>query len=232
MRVLVTGANRGIGLGFVREYVKRGAQVFAACRKPDQADALKQLQSEYGDQVVIIPLEVTDQAQIDQCYERVRQLTTSLDCLINNAGILRSVESIREITEQALLESFAVNAVAPLRMIQRFEDLLAAGTSPRIVNITGPTPPITKLPLRNNQIYMTSRYAHNALTKMAALELIERGIITVALWPGYIRTDMNQMSPDATPPEEGIPLAVDVIEGLTLEHNGYCLLSDGRVYEW
>jgi NAD(P)-dependent dehydrogenase (short-subunit alcohol dehydrogenase family) len=117
-------------------------------------------------------------------------------------------------------------------MIQRFEDLLAVGTSPRIINITGPTPPITKLPLRNNQIYMVSRYAHNALTKMVALELIEKGIITVGLWPGYIRTDMNQMDADATPPEEGIPPAVDAIESLTLEHNGYCLLADGRVYEW
>jgi NAD(P)-dependent dehydrogenase (short-subunit alcohol dehydrogenase family) len=232
MKVLITGANRGIGLALVQEYVNRGAQVFAACRNPAHAHALTALHTKYGDQVIILPLEVTDQNQIDQCFEQVRQHSTSLDRLINNAGILRPVESFRDISESALMESFAVNALAPLRMIQRFEELLVGGIMPRIVNITGPTPPITKLLRRNNQIYMASRYAHNALTKMVALELIEKGIITAALWPGYIRTDMNNMSPDATPSETGIPLAVNVIESLTPEHNGCCLLPDGKIYEW
>jgi NAD(P)-dependent dehydrogenase (short-subunit alcohol dehydrogenase family) len=232
MKVLITGANRGIGLALVQEYVTRGAQVFATCRSPEQAHALTALHSKHGDQVIILPLDVTDQVQIDNCFDLVLQHTTSLDRLINNAGILRPVESFRDITESALMESFAVNALAPLRLIQRFEDLLAEGVAPRLVNITGPTPPITKLSRRNNQIYMASRYAHNALTKMVALELIEKGIITAALWPGYIRTDMNNMSPDATPSETGIPLAVNVIESLTTEHNGCCLLPDGKIYEW
>jgi NAD(P)-dependent dehydrogenase (short-subunit alcohol dehydrogenase family) len=61
---------------------------------------------------------------------------------------------------------------------------------------------------------------------------IEKGIITVALWPGYIRTDMNQHAPDASSPEEAIPLAVNVIENLTPDHNGCCLLPDGRTYDW
>jgi NAD(P)-dependent dehydrogenase (short-subunit alcohol dehydrogenase family) len=232
MKILITGANRGIGLALVQEYVTRGAQVFAACRNPEQAHALTDLHSKHGDQVIILPLDVTDPVQIDHCFDRVRQHSASLDRLINNAGILRPVESFRDITESALMESFAVNALAPLRLIQRFEDLLAGGIAPRIVNITGPTPSITKLSRRNNQIYMASRYAHNALTKMVALELIEKGIITAALWPGYIRTDMNNMSPDATPSETGIPLAVNVIESLTAEHNGCCLLPDGKIYEW
>jgi NAD(P)-dependent dehydrogenase (short-subunit alcohol dehydrogenase family) len=153
MKVLITGANRGIGLGFVREYVNRGALVFVSCRKPEQADELKSLQAESSDQMIILPLDVTDQPQIDQCYNRVREQTGSLDRLINNAGILHPVESFRDITTSALMESFAVNAVSPLSLIQRFEDVLARGVSPRIVNITGPTPPISKLPRRNNQVY-------------------------------------------------------------------------------
>jgi NAD(P)-dependent dehydrogenase (short-subunit alcohol dehydrogenase family) len=232
MNVLITGANRGIGLALVREYINRGAQVFTACRSPEQASELKKLQTEQGDHLLLLALDVTDESQIAQARELVGQRTTHLDRLINNAGILRPVESFREITESALMDSFAVNALAPLRMIQHFEDLLAAGSSPRIVNITGPTPPITRLPRRNNQVYMASRYAHNALTKMVALELIEKGIITVALWPGYIRTDMNGMAADATPPQDGIPRAVDVIENLTTEHNGCCLLPDGKLYDW
>jgi NAD(P)-dependent dehydrogenase (short-subunit alcohol dehydrogenase family) len=232
MKVLITGANRGIGLGFAQEYAKRGAHIFAACRKPEQASKLKELQARYRDQVIVVPLDITDQAQIAQCYHLVSQHTTSLDRIINNAGILRSVESFREITMSDLMESFAVNAAAPLHIIQQFEDMLAAGSAPRLINITGPTPSITKLSRRNNHIYLASRYAHNALTKMVALELIEKGIVTIALWPGFIQTDMNQQHPEATPPEEGIPLAVNVIEHLTTEHNGSCLLPDGSIYEW
>src|SRR5215207_8501984 len=102
MKILITGANRGIGLALVQEYVNRGAQVFATCRSPEQANALATLRSKHRDQVIILPLEVTDQVQIDGCFDRVRQHTTSLDRLINNAGILRPVESFRDITESAL----------------------------------------------------------------------------------------------------------------------------------
>ena len=232
MNVLVTGANRGIGFGFVQEYVKRGAHVFAACRKPEQADKLKELQTAHRNQVIIVPLDVTDQAQINHCSSLVSQHATSLDRVINNAGILRPVESFRDISTVDLIESFAVNAVAPLRIIQHFEGLLAAGSTPRLINITGPTPSITNLPRRNNHIYLASRYPHNALTKLVAWELIEKGIVTIALWPGFLRTDMNHLHPEATPPEEGIPLAVNVIESLTTAHNGSCLLPDGSSYEW
>ena len=231
-QVFITGANRGIGLAFTKEYLKRGAKVFAACRDPERAAALHDLVEQCGAQIVVVPLEVTDAAQIDQCYEAVQAHTSSLDVLINNAGILRQADDFTEITAEALMDSFAVNAVAPLRIIQRFVDLVAAGTNPRIVNITGPTPPITKLSHRGNHIYLASRYASNALTKMVALDLADRGIITIALWPGFIRTDMNNNNPEAALPEEGIKPAVNVIEGLTMEHNGCCLLNDGRVYEW
>lgn len=231
-QVFITGANRGIGLALTREYLNRGAKVFAACRDPEHAAALHDLVNQCGHQIVIVPLEVTDAAQIDQCYAAVKAHTSGLDVLINNAGIFRPADDFTQITAEALIDSFAVNAVAPVRIIQRFADMVAAGTHPRIVNITGPTPPISKLPRRGNHIYLASRYASNALTKMVALDLADRGIITVALWPGFIRTDMNNHNPEAAPPEEGIIPAVNVIEALTMEHNGCCLLNDGSVYEW
>ena len=231
-QVFITGANRGIGLALTREYLNRGAKVFAACRDPEHATALHDLVDQCGDQIVIIPLEVTDAASIEAAHKAVQTHTSSLDVLINNAGILWPADDFTQVTAEALMDSFAVNAVAPLRIIQRFAEMVAAGTTPRIVNITGPTPPISKLSHRGNYIYLTSRYASNALTKMVALDLADRGIITVALWPGFIQTDMNNHNPEAALPEEGIIPAVNVIEGLTLEHNGCCLLNDGRVYEW
>jgi NAD(P)-dependent dehydrogenase (short-subunit alcohol dehydrogenase family) len=99
------------------------------------------------------------------------------------------------------------------------------------VNLTAPTPPISKYPRAVNHAYMASRYALNALTKMIALEWESKGIITVALWPGYISTDMNR-DPAAAPVETAIPLAAQVIDSLTADHNGCCLLPDGTRYDW
>lgn len=230
MKVLITGANRGIGLGLTREYLDRGAHVFAACRR--DSEGLFLLQETHGERAVVVPLDVTNPDQIGDARDLVRQHTDSLDILINNAGVLHPSASFRDITGNALMDSLAINTLAPLRIIQYFEDLLVAGESPRIVNITGPTPPISQLPRRGNQTYMVSRYAHNALTRMVALELIDKGVITVAMWPGYVRTDMNGMDPAATPAEEALPQVVDVIAGLTPEHNGSCLLPTGEIYDW
>lgn len=130
------------------------------------------------------------------------------------------------------MKSFAVNTVAPMMVIQAFVDLLEKGENPKIVNITMPTPPISKLPKMGNHHYVASRYALNGLTKLTALELAEKGIITVGLYPGYLKTDMNNHSEQAANIEEGIPLAADVIDGLTMEQNGLALLPNGKVYEW
>jgi NAD(P)-dependent dehydrogenase (short-subunit alcohol dehydrogenase family) len=76
---------------------------------------------------------------------------------------------------------------------------------------------------------MASRYALNALTKMMALELRALDVLVVALWQGHMRTDMNNMAEAATPPEEALPQVVDLIEHLTWEHAGCCLLLDGVI---
>jgi NAD(P)-dependent dehydrogenase (short-subunit alcohol dehydrogenase family) len=67
---------------------------------------------------------------------------------------------------------------------------------------------------------------------MLAIELGESGLITVALYPGYLQTDMNQYAAEAKPVDEGIPLAARVIDGLSMDDNGKCFMPDGKVYEW
>lgn len=229
-QILITGANRGIGYEFARQYLIRGCRVFAACRQP--TEKLLSLQQEYGDQITLVEMDVTHSAQIQTAYEIICQHTDKLDLLINNAGILRKSERFTEIQPDALLESFAVNTIAPVSVIQRFVPLLEKGQNPKIVNITMPTLPIEKLSSTSNHMYLASRYALNALTKMIALELAPKGIITVALWPGYIKTDMNHMAEEASPAEEMIPKDIEVIESLTMAQNGRCFLPDGRVYSW
>jgi NAD(P)-dependent dehydrogenase (short-subunit alcohol dehydrogenase family) len=228
--ILVTGANRGIGLGFVQYYLSQGERVFATYRA--RGERLFELQLQYPERLTIVALDVTDYESIEAARGVVGDVTQSLDVLLNNAGVFFPSESFKEATGEGLLESFRVNAIAPLRMAKRFVDLLEAGNNPRLVNITMPTPPLAKLTRTANHSYVASRYALNALTKMLALELAEKGIITAALWPGFLRTDMNNMNLEATPVAEGIPAAAKVIDSLTMEHNGTCLLPDGKIYDW
>jgi len=228
--ILITGANRGIGLGFVRHYLAQGWHVFAACRQPDNAGSLHDLRQNYPNQLTIILLDVTDEASIRAAYETLHAQTNGLDVLLNNAGVLHKSDQMHGVTADSLRQSFEVNTIAPFIMAQQFLDLL--GTGAKLVNITMPTPSITKWPRKDNHAYIASRYALNILTKMLALELGERGIITVGLYPGYLQTDMNQHATEAKPVSEGIPLAAAVIDSLTPDHNGQCFLPDGKHYEW
>ena len=179
--VLVTGANRGIGLAFVSEYLQRGDRVIATCRHPSEASRLHELHHKYTEALSILPMDVTDPEQIAACQAEVAKRLDSLHLLINNAGILRHTERLAQIEMHNLLESFQVNAAGPVMVAKAFIELLRAGAPSKLVNITMPTPPISKWSWAENQIYVASRYALNSLTKMMSLELGELGITTFGL---------------------------------------------------
>ena len=230
--VLVTGANRGIGLAFVSAYLERGKRVIATCRQPSQSNQLHELQQTYGEAIIILPMDVTDPQQIAACQDEVARRVDALHLLINNAGILRQAMQLTQIEMRDLLESFHVNAAGPVIVAKAFLELLRAGAPSKLVNITMPTQPLSKLERTENHPYIASRYALNSLTKMLALELREYGITTIGLYPGMIQTDMNGYSVEAIPAAEGILKAVSAIESITQEQNGLAILPDGTIYDW
>ena len=230
--VLVTGANRGIGLAFVSEYLRRGSCVIGTCRQPSQANHLHALQQTYGKALIILPMDVADPQQIAVCQAEVAKRVDALHLLINNAGILRESGRLAEIEMHDLMDSFQVNAAGPVMVAKAFFELLRAGAPSKLVNITMPTQPVSKLDRTENHPYIASRYALNSLTKMLALELAEFEITTIGLYPGMIQTDMNQYSAEAVPAAEGIPFAVNAIESITPDQNGLALLPDGSIYNW
>src|SRR4051812_6574613 len=120
-RVLVTGASRGIGLEFVRQFLERGDHVFAACRDPESAYGLHELDSE---RLHLITLDVTEQYSIETSYAVVRSQTDALDVLINNAGVLLDDDYLGTLTFDNLMYTLRVNAVAPILIAQRYLDLL------------------------------------------------------------------------------------------------------------
>lgn len=114
-RVLITGSNRGIGFAMVEHYLSSGdVHIFATCRQPEKASALNNLVEQYPDNLTIIPLEVTSQESIDSALNLVQAKTDSLDILINNAGVDNGNQSLEHITPEMMMETYAINTVAPL----------------------------------------------------------------------------------------------------------------------
>ena len=148
--VLITGANRGIGLGFVSAYLQSGNRVIATCRQPSRANQLHELQQTYGEALVILPMDIADPQQIAECKAEVAKHINALHLLINNAGILRQTERLAEIEMHDLMDSFQVNAAGPVIVAKAFLELLRAGAPSKLVNITMPTQPISKLDRTEN----------------------------------------------------------------------------------
>jgi NAD(P)-dependent dehydrogenase (short-subunit alcohol dehydrogenase family) len=235
MRVLVTGANRGLGLEFVRQYLKRGERVAAGCRAPGEADALQKLRKRYPDNLLILRLDVTQKRLRESVYNRVKKEFGGLDLLINNAGIRSGGEedsyTLGELHEEDILKVFKVNAVSPLMMVEQLVDLLAEGDNPRIVNITSFLGSIESKSWVFRYSYCASKAALNMFSKMLSLELEEQEIIVVALHPGYVRTSLGGRNAPLSP-RQSIEGMIKVIDSLTMEDTGRFLGWDGGEVPW
>ena len=194
---LVTGANRGIGLAFTRHLLARGDRVVAACRHPGKATALNTLAGEFPGHLHVFPLDV---AQEKSRAELVRELPLVLDegtdserrridLLINNAGVLHSGERFGHVDQAILEDSFRTNAIGPFLFAQALAPLLADGA--RIANLSSVMGSIDRCGEFRSPSYCSSKAAQNMLTVELAHALRARGIIVLALHPGWVKTDMG-----------------------------------------
>lgn len=221
-RVLVTGANRGIGFGIVEQYLKRGgAHILATCRNPEKANELLELVKGYPNQLTVIELELSDPSSIERSFETVRQEMNGLDVLINNASARfpDEQEHFGSVKADEFLHSMNVNAVAPFMMVQTYIDLIKAGNNPRIVNVTTGSLVPVEYDLPYN--YCISKAALNMITRYFAVNLSEFGIISVGLYPGWVQTEMGYSgggNPPLTVEESGKGI-VNTVSKLTMADN-------------
>ncbi|XP_062442542.1 C-signal-like [Rhea pennata] len=243
---LVTGANRGIGLGIVKQLLQMPNPpewVFAACRDPkgERAQELQHLASKHAN-LVIIPLEVTDPASIQAAAGRVREhlKDSGLNLLINNAAILLN-RTLEIETVENMAQVYATNTIGPLLVSQAFLPLLkkaAQGSSSSelscskaaIINMSSSAGSIEEIFVWDyGQVisYRCSKAALNMLTKCQSLGYRQHGILCATLHPGWVQTDMGNFS--STKP----PLTVDVsVQGML---NVLCSLSEkdtGTFLDW
>lgn len=227
MTILITGANRGIGLEFVRQYLKRGERVFAGARIPEDADQLRVLGRTYSGQLSIFPLEVTNEDQVEAAHALIERETGSLDLLINNAGINENSHEAEDPEKHGRLGSLSaphmlhmlhVNSVAPLMIAQTMLQLLEKGSNPKIVSISSGLGSIQQTGA-GYYSYGASKTALNRLMRILSFDIRGKGICSVTMDPGWVQTDMGGSSATITV-DRSVRSMIPVIDRLTLEDTG------------
>ena len=231
-RVLVTGASRGIGLEYARQWLAAGARVFALARAPQESDGLMELAAGHGVSLVAVRCDVADEASVAEARRRVGEETDGLEILINNAGVMGSHEGLEELDLDRVRRTFEVNAVGPIRITRAFVDLLMAGERPRrIVNMTSLMGSIDDNRSGDAYAYRMSKAALNMATRSMAIDLSGEGIVAVVLHPGWVRTAMGGKSAP-TPVEEAVASLVRTIESLDMDRSGGFYDRDGQPLPW
>jgi NAD(P)-dependent dehydrogenase (short-subunit alcohol dehydrogenase family) len=231
-RIFITGANRGLGLEIVRQYLERGDHVFAAARK---FDAVGQYDGKYKGTLTKITLDVTNLDEITAAAQAVRQSTNGIDILINNAAINPREPAYRtlgSLDAQALEYEMRINAIAPLMIVQAFADLLKNGTNPKLINITSQQGSMQlKTGAGGGYAYSVSKAALNMATRLLAGDLASSGVVTMMIHPGWVQTDMGGGGAPLSAHESASSL-LKIIDNLTSKDNGRFFNINGQDHMW
>ncbi len=230
--VLVTGANRGIGLALVRDLLARGDRVIAACRQPGKATELNRLAGEHPGRLHVLPLEVADprsQAELARELPLVFGEGVRVDVLVNNAGVLHSGERFGSVSAANLEDSLRTNAMGPFLLTQALAPLLADGA--KVANVSSQLGSISSTARFGTPTYCIGKAAQNMATRLLAHALAERGIVVLALHPGWVQTDMGGKDAQVTP-EDAARGLLRVIDGATSMDSGRFLDWQGQALPW
>lgn len=225
---LITGANRGIGLGLTSKVLSRGDQVIACARDPLKAEALAGQKDRHGDRLTIVPLDVTSKASVEAA---VRTVTVPVDVLINNAGIYgpRAGQDALDMDFEAFAEVLAVNTLGPLRVAQAFLPRLEAAGG-KVITITSR---MGSLAGTNDGAvaYRASKAAVNKVMTGLAQALKPRRIPVLLVHPGWVQTDMGGGAADITVAQstDGI---IDLADKLDMSMTGQFRNYDGTPIAW
>lgn len=227
---LITGANRGIGLELARVAARRGHRVLAACRNPDHADLLRALAAEHP-RVAVVGLHVDQAASVEAL---VRQLAdTPIDVLINNAGTMGppgAEQSVDTMRFDGWADTFAVNTVAPVRILYALRDNLERSHSAKAVTITSQMGALA-VDMPFALAYSASKAAVNKVMRLLAPEYARRGIIVSLIHPGWVRTDMGGPDADISVEESAAGIWA-VIDRLSTQDAGSFYSWNGSSHPW
>lgn len=232
MNVVITGANRGLGLELARAYVGRGDVVIAGCRKPAGADALRRLTPHVSE------VDMESDSSI-AAFASTAESLGPVDVLVNNAGLDATAFGVPDgerdvlvLSAENLRRQLQVNAVGPMLLARALVPSLRESGNGRIVNMTSQVGSMVVSASMGRDVgYATSKAALNMITVKLAWRLRGDGIIAVAMHPGHLRTDMGGPAAAGDPAEAAAQI-VKLVDSLTLEESGTFLLPDGSLHPW
>jgi len=228
--VLVTGANRGLGLEFVRQYAGNGWKTWAACRLPKSAKELKALQTQHANAISILALDVTDADSIRLAAAQLRG--EPIDLLLNNAGVgSPPAQKIGSLDYAAWARVIDANVLGPARVIEAFVGNVSIGTDKRIVTLTSRMGSIADNSSGGSYAYRSSKAGVNAVMKSFSIDLAPRGITCVVVHPGWVRTDMGGANGKLAPAESVKALRA-LIASLKAKDTGKFFDYDGSELPW
>jgi len=218
--VLVTGANRGIGLEYCRQLSVRGDDVIAVCREAGTELESLGIRIEAG-------IELTDSSAIDELMSRLHH--QSLDGAILNAGILHST-GLNDLDADAIRQQFEVNALAPLRLASVLTRHLSSGSW--IALMTSRMGSIADNTSGGSYGYRMSKAALNMAGQSLAVDLKPKGIAVAILHPGLVATRMINFNPNGISPQQSVQGLLKRIDALTLETSGSFWHANGEELPW
>ena len=220
--IVITGANRGIGLALAQRFAGQGDSVTAICR--NTSDEIEDI----ADQV-ISGIDLTDEELIPGVCSLVDQLTEGrVDCLINNSGLLIS-DQLNQVELSSVRQQLAINTIAPLAVTQGLLHLMPVGA--KVINITSRMGSLEDNTSGGFYGYRASKAALNAIGKSLAIDLKDHGIAVAQIHPGFVSTEMVNNMGDISPEAAAIDIK-QRIDQLDLDQSGSFWHANGSVLPW
>jgi NAD(P)-dependent dehydrogenase (short-subunit alcohol dehydrogenase family) len=228
MIVLVTGANRGLGVEFVRQYAEDGAEVIACCREPEKAGALNEL-AKIEKRVRVMALDVSDPASVKALKGKLGD--APIDIVINNAGISGPRGKVEgDYPFEANLQVLAVNGLAPVMVATALRENLKAGKEKKLVTITSQLGSIANHG-GGASAYNASKAAVNSFMRGLSISWAKDGIKVGIFHPGWVSTDMGGASAPVTPSQSVAGLRARIAE-LNEKNSGRFVDFQGKELPW
>lgn len=230
MKILITGASRGIGLEMVRYGMEQGWDVLACCRNPQRAEKLLSLAQLSNGRVSVYLADMSELATLQALAYELRH--EAIDMLINNAGVYGSDKnSFGQVDANDWVETFKINSIAPMKMAELFVEQLTVGKSRVIACLSSKMASMDDNASGGSYIYRSSKAALNAVVKSMSIDLVDRAIKCVALHPGWVRTDMGGPNGEIDT-KESVMKMFEILLSLKSKDSGRFIDIDGSDIAW
>ena len=227
--VLITGANRGLGLGFVKSFLEKNVNVICTTRNITGSKELLECKKKYPNNLKILELDLLGENSENTLSDLLSD--KPIDIFINNAGVGSSIQRFGVVSLKPWLEVLKVNLIAPLTVTQSIIENIKKGSDKKIYFLSSQLGSIEENTSGGMYIYRSSKTALNQVVKSLSVDLKPMGITVISLHPGWVKTDMG--GPNAPVSiAESIKGMMKVIETTDIRNTGTFLNYDGKGLPW